>query len=238
MVTVGYYLFHLLSHEQLKSLSENQFLALDYEKLRKSIRFYLYFNEKVEASNENLKENYIEIKPLYLLLSKELTQTFGEIFKLKSKGTNNIGSHFAASSGTPSQIIDNAMGVYTSEYQLIKYFSVLVLESLGNTSFLPQKLRYAHIINLEKPSEGEKVYMMSSPYGLVSPILYKNTVNITQISKVASKPAKKSMLNGNNRKGCIFLINVTSKEGEEGAPIFDKDYQVIGLALGSISPTS
>lgn len=91
MITVGYYLFHLLSKEELTKLNEDQFLKLDHEALQSRIRFYLYHNDKIDSENENQKENYIEIKPLYLLLSKELTSHFSEIFKFKARNSNNIG---------------------------------------------------------------------------------------------------------------------------------------------------
>ena len=222
LVTVGYFLFPLLSQDELKSLTQNQYLKLDNDELRKRIRFYLYHNEKLDANNESDKDNYIELVPTYLFLSKELANSFSEIFKFRSKNSNTF--------------FDSHPSLKTNgTYAYSKFFSILVLEST-NPAFFPMKLRYSHILNIEKPTEGEKVYILSSPYALVSPMLYKNTVQVAQICKVASKPSKKSFYG--SRKGFIFLTNSSAKEGEEGSPVFNRELQVLGITLGNISPYS
>lgn len=219
LITVGYFLFPLLLPQELKDLNNNQFLPLDYDRLKQKIRFYLYHNEKIDSNNEGDKENYIELVPSYLLLSKDLTTNFSEIFKYKSKQSNTI----------PSEAPDDSLDAY--EYS--KYFSLMVLEST-NPGFFPSKLRYSHILNTERPSESEKVYIVSSPFALASPILYKNTVQVSQICKVACKGSKKTVQG--HGKNYIFLTNGASKEGEEGSPVYNREFQVIGLTLGNISP--
>lgn len=68
LVTVGYVIFPLLSTEQLQELIDKQIIELNYDKLKTSIKFYLYNNDKVTSDNENNKQNFVELRPKYLML--------------------------------------------------------------------------------------------------------------------------------------------------------------------------
>lgn len=223
LLTVGYFMSSLLTTSEMAELFERRNTKLDPARLKAKIKFYLYYNEKVSSNNENNKENYIELEPCYMLLPKEIAQNFGEVFKLNPRTPTD----------KPIESIADENGFNLNE-GFYKYFTLLVLQP-AKTNFLAGKLKEEQILNIsEKPVAGQSVFMISSPFALLSPILYKNTMNVSYITKVAQNKSKR--LFGGYRRNYLFLVNNASKEGEEGSPIFNEYSEVIGILLGNIAP--
>ena len=222
LITVGYFMSNLLTSSELTELSSRRSIKLDSTRLRQKIKFYLYHNDKVSANNENNRDNYIELEPCYLLLPKDLAQTYGELFK---NGKKTVHQH-------KSSISENKDNQDEESNSCCNFFTLLILQPSKN-SLLTGKLKEEQILNIaEKPIPGQPVFTVSSPFALLSPILYKNTISTSYISKVAQGRSRR--LFGSQRNSYIFLLNKASKEGEEGSPIFNQYSEVIGILLGNI----
>ncbi len=225
LLTVGHFLLNLLTSTEKTELFNRKHIKLQPSSLRSKIRIYLYHNEKLSASNENSHENYIELEPSYLLFPKDLAESFAETFKANSRISNND----KIDPNNPPEITESN---WTNTF--LKSFTLLVLQPL-KANFLAGKFKEEQILNIsEEPTPGQTVYPITSPFALLSPILYKNTVNVTTIAKVTHYKYKR--LRGRFKRSFIFLVNTTAKEGEEGAPIFNEFSEVIGILLGNIAP--
>jgi len=222
LLSVGYFMLNLLTTSELTELFTRKHTKLDPGRLKSKIKFYLYYNEKVSASNENNQENYIELDPCYMLFPKELAETYEESFKLDPK---------------TSEKPNNTEDIETNwKESLLRFFTLLVLQPT-KTNFLAGKLKEEQILNIsDKPYPGQTVYMISSPFAMVSPIIYKNTVNVSYISKVNQNKSKR--LFGGYKRSYVFLVGNTAKDGEEGSPVFNDCSEVIGILLGNIAPTN
>jgi len=226
LLTVGYFMQNLITTNEATELFTRKHIKLDSARLKSKIKFYLYYNEKITTSNENNQENYIELEPCYMLLPKELAESYGEIFKPTPK---------AQAEKKIENTITEGIDPNWKEY-FYKFFSLLVLQPT-KTNFLAGKLKEEQILNIsEKPFAGQSIFTISSPFALLSPILYKNTVNVSYVSRVTQSKSRR--LFGGSKGSYLFFINNTAKDGEEGAPVFNEYSEVIGILLGKMLPES
>ena len=222
LITAGYFMSNLLTSSELTELSSRRSIKLEAVRLKPKIKFYLYHNDKVSANNENNRDNYIELEPCYLLLPKDLAQTYGELFKNGKKSIHQQQSSISENKDNPNDESNN----------YCNFFTLLILQPSKN-SLLTGKLKEEQILNIaEKPIPGQPVFIVSSPFAMLSPILYKNTISTSYISKVAQGRSRK--LFGSQRSSYLFLLDKASKEGEEGSPVFNQYSEVIGILLGNI----
>mmetsp|Transcript_4129 Transcript_4129/g.7894 ORF Transcript_4129/g.7894 Transcript_4129/m.7894 type:complete len:574 (+) Transcript_4129:102-1823(+) len=78
---------------------------------------------------------------------------------------------------------------------------------------------------LELASRGENVAVVSSPFGLVSPTVFQNSITTGIVSNVVSWP--KGTRGSENV--CLYLTDARSLPGSEGGPVFDAEGNIIGI---------
>lgn len=221
IITVGYFMVSLLTEEEISELSTKEYIHINTKKLRSRIKFFLHSTVKgLFGTAENGK--LLELEPEFLLFPKDIAQSFAEIFKFKTKDPM----------GFPNLSLDHPLNDLPSSYPMNFCLLTLRPTSLEAFASIPKEPKLFNIS--DRPFEGQKVFMISSPFALMSSKFYKNTVNVAHVSKVAFRTSRK--LFGGLKRGYIFLVNNAIKEGEEGAPVFNEHFEVIGLILASISP--
>jgi len=222
VLSVGQIIANLLTHEEVTDLYNKEYIQLNSKRLGSTVKFYLHWKPKSILGNDD-NEKYIELKPDFLLFPKDLGQNFAEIFKYKTQLSTET-EDFSYPSSRPTN--------FSSSYSL--QFCLLTLRPIANDQItsIPRNIQLLNIS--DRPSQGQIVYTMTSPYGLASSQLYKNSLHVGHISKVAFRTSRKML--GWYKNEYIFLVNSTYKKGEEGSPVFNEYLEMIGMVIGNIKP--
>ncbi|CAK9024490.1 Glyoxysomal processing protease [Durusdinium trenchii] len=79
----------------------------------------------------------------------------------------------------------------------------------------------------DHPARGDGVVIVSSPFGLVSPVVFQNSVTTGIVSNVMRWPASA-------REPCLYLTDARCLPGSEGGPVFDSQGGLIGMVLPTL----
>lgn len=106
------------------------------------------------------------------------------------------------------------------------YFALFKFHSDAKSDALKKEKQFFHHLRLSRPrfaspKWGEQVSVIGTPFGLISPPLFGNSVSSGLVSNTIPT----------DRTGSLLLIDARVLPGNEGSPIFNSHGEIIGIVL-------
>ena len=193
--TSGYIIQKAILERHLGHNFSSKRIDLTNSSLSEHINFWLYY--PFQNKQEDAPNNFIKLKVQSLFFSDEI-------------------SHLLEKAMGDDKIAANSLG------------SILSLTCRNAKDLDQLLLKYSHKKRIQfaknVPNVGHTVYTISSPYGITSPSLYRNTTRRSIVSKVLSPG--------------VIIVDLDLRDGEQGAPVFNENMEVLGVIIGSMKPKS
>lgn len=194
--TSGYIIQDSILERKIDDNFSTKRFELQNSHISETLNYWLYF--PFDTKQEDSSKNYIKMKIHSLFFSKEIanlmkqSQDYNNDIKAIS---NSVGTILALSCSKVKDLND-----------ILSYFNHR------------QRLQFGK----SEPVTGNLVYAISSPFGLVSPSLFRNTTRKAVVSKIIAPG--------------LGLIDIPIRYGEQGTSIFNENMEVVGLIVGTIRP--
>lgn len=218
VVSTGNYIYDFLSDSERNSFHTKTILNLKK-------KFQKYSTNKVKfhillESDDPEKEQIFELEPTHLFYDIDFFNYFDIFFK------NNRHLKFQS-----AKMQTNS---YSFESEIIKNISFVLFNiksSKESDLYFENSLNTVPQIFSELiPIQGQTIYTVGSPYGVLSSELYKNMLHKGIISNVFNIKNIDNMKQKILQK-YLFSLDMLVISGNEGAAILDEDFNFFGMLL-------
>ena len=174
--------------------------------------------------DENEKECSFELEPTHLFFDIDFFHYFDEFFKNNKHISFNSQKFQSPEQSMEAEIIKNISFVLFDLKKTKE--SVLFLENrIGN---VPQTFSEM------TPLQGQTIYTVGSPYGVLSSELYKNMLHkgiISNVFKIKSVDNFRLKI----QQKYLFTLDLLVISGNEGGAILDEEFNFFGMLLPPLS---
>lgn len=219
IVSTGNYIYEFLTDSEKSTFQKKRILNLK-KKFQKYKTNKVKFHILLEGEDLESKEQNLELEPTHLFYDIDFYHYFDEFFK------NNRHIRFQSQKfqkdkqASESEIIKNISFVLF-DIKKMKEREVFLENYLEN---VPQI--FSELI----PMQGQTIYTIGSPYGVLSSELYKNMLHKGIISNVFKIKNVDNMRQKILQK-YLFSLDLLVISGNEGGAILDDKFNFFGMLL-------